>query len=597
MKNLLLTQCLQNDFVQSYKAEQSLPNPLHIGYDESHRLMGLEPEHGPVSKFMEWTKTQGQQLAVFHIRDWHDTEDPHQQSHLKQFGQHCIKDSYGAEFVFPVDEQKDTIFNSTTLNDFVDSGLSDALEQALPELERVGIIGVWTEAKVMFLAYELTTRYPQLEVAICSALTASSSRSQHFLALQQLERIVGVKVIDSIGEFQQFLGGEGRHIETLSINESLQINYRDDVELIEHDKKLLNYLFRDCRSVDLKVLDGGFSGNLVAGASSIDIYGQEQTPHVVKIGERQLMAQERTSFEQIETVLGNNVPAIAEYADFDTRGAIKYRYASMGEGAVLSFQDVFQQGADVSRIKHYLDVTYNQQLGKLYRASVNEKQCLLEYYCFDSSWADSVEKKVVALVNSYQDSPELELYAGRTTYNPAWFYRYDIEQLRPLNIRAPFAFIHGDLNGANILVDNNDNLWLIDFFHTHKGHVFKDFAKLENDILYIYTPVESEEELVTAFDFTDFLLDSEDPFSPLSLPEQFLFTPFERSYQVLCYLRQQAAQYLDGETEQKQLQWLIPQLRYSVHTIGFDEPNEYQRIWALYTSGKLIEKLKQCCLS
>ena len=80
----------------------------------------------------------------------------------------------------------------------------------------------------------------------------------------------------------------------------------------------------------------------------------------------------------------------------------------------------------------------------------------------------------------------------------------------------PFSFIHGDLNGANVIIDERDNVWLIDFFHTHRGHIFKDFAKLENDLLYIYTPIKSENDLTQAYAFTDFLLGVEHPFLGLT---------------------------------------------------------------------------------
>ena len=39
MKSLLITQCLQNDFVKPIGKYDPLPNLLHIGYEESIRLI------------------------------------------------------------------------------------------------------------------------------------------------------------------------------------------------------------------------------------------------------------------------------------------------------------------------------------------------------------------------------------------------------------------------------------------------------------------------------------------------------------------------------------------------------------------------------
>jgi hypothetical protein len=155
------------------------------------------------------------------------------------------------------------------------------------------------------------------------------------LALQQLQRIVGVSVIDSIGEFAQFLSdGTAPRLLNRTVH-AVPLTIDQPTALQEEDAQLINYLFRDCQRIELKLLDGGFSGNLVAGVNSFDQHGHEQAPHVIKIGPRDLMARERTAFEHIESVLGNSAPAIADYADLQLRGAIKYRYATMGTGKAL----------------------------------------------------------------------------------------------------------------------------------------------------------------------------------------------------------------------------------------------------------------------
>ncbi|KAK3249355.1 hypothetical protein CYMTET_41213 [Cymbomonas tetramitiformis] len=46
-------------------------------------------------------------------------------------------------------------------------------------------------------------------------------------------------------------------------------------------------------------------------------------------------------------------------------------------------------------------------------------------------------------------------------------------QWRPLG-----GLVHGDLNGANVLIDIRGAVWLIDFAKLRKGHVLKDIAKL-----------------------------------------------------------------------------------------------------------------------
>ena len=137
---ILFTQCLQHDFVRPLERFEPLPNLLHVGYAESLRLMGEVPEQGPVARIMEWAYDQPD-LAVIHLRDWHDDDDPEQKQHLQRFGMHCLKDSAGAEFCF-VHQQREKvdIVNSLSLNDFQATGLESLLKPYLEQSLRVGFM-------------------------------------------------------------------------------------------------------------------------------------------------------------------------------------------------------------------------------------------------------------------------------------------------------------------------------------------------------------------------------------------------------------------------------------------------------------------------
>ncbi|PWK49873.1 isochorismatase family protein [Pleionea mediterranea] len=528
MTALLITQCLQNDFVKPIKKNESLPNFLHIGYEESKRLLGDNLTINPLTQFMSWVEKQSRkQLYTVHIRDWHDSSDPIQKGHLAQFGDHCLKDSNGAEFIFDFKESSSSkIINSTTLNDFESTELQVALEPFADQPVNVGIIGVWTEAKVLFLAYELATRYPNFNLYVCSALTASSSRSHHFAALEQLKRIVGIRVIDSVGEFIECLGGQSNET-PLSYSSSTEMTGLEHAQIEQSDYELLRYLFRDCKKVTFKVLEGGFSGNFVGKATSIDSHGYEQVPHVIKIGEQKEMAQERTAFERVEALLGNTAPQIADFADFRKRGAIKYRYASMNGGKVETLQskcEAFIRGElPEKHFLPYLDSVFSKQLGRLYRSAIEDKHNLLEYYQFSSNWAESVKQKIEGLIGPISSHDTLNLPGQVQAYNLYKFYKNDLSKLQDrFQKDYLFSYVHGDLNGANVIIDENDNTWVIDFFHTHHGHLLKDFIKFENDLCFIYTPIENQQDLKLAFQFTDFLLLQESPVNLSELPDIFL---------------------------------------------------------------------------
>lgn len=593
-KSFLLTQCLQKDFTGPIGPQDPLPNLLHIGSDESRRLLGENPAEGPVARFMSWASGMNdERLSLIHIRDWHDAKDPAQAEHLKHFGMHCLAGTPGADFVFPSGgSKKIPVVNSPGLNDFLGTDLAELLDSAKESNTRIGIIGVWTEAKVGFLAYELRTRFPQAEIAVCSALTASSSRTQHFLALEQLSRILEIRIIHTVGAFADFLAGQNIAVETVHFDKSVKLETPDT--LSDEDEKVVRYLFRHSASVEVRRLDGGFSGNTVLGAQSVDVRGLLEAAHVVKIGPREPMGQERVAFETVEDVLGNHAPRIADFVEIGSRGGIKYRYASMGGNAKSStFQKRYTSGASLETIRRLLDAVFADQLGKFTRAAHSERARLLDYYAFAPKWGAGVRKSVDGLKVPVLND-ELAVTPKHAVRHPAFFYE---EVLAGMSTRAPdrvpFTTVHGDLNGANIIIDGNENVWLIDFFHTHHGHALRDLIKLENDVLYIFTPLENEAELEEACRFSDLLLEIEDlagelkPASATGLTAPSLL----RAWETVRMLRSYYAPIV--KTDRDPFQWQVAHLRYAMHTLSFDESSLLQKKWALYTGARCAEQIAE----
>lgn len=597
---LLITQCLQNDFVKPVARHEHLPNLLHIGHEEARRLMGDHPSEGPVARMMEWAYAQSdEQLRLIHIRDWHEMGDPRQLNHLMQFGLHCEAGTPGAAFAFPVPEQSDKqvgIVNTLTLNDFQNTNFADLLAPWQGQKMRVGLMGVWTEAKITYLAYELSTRYPEFELGICSALTAGAVRAQHFVALDQLEKLLGVKIFNSVAGFVRFLGGQAEHLPLTGWQEAKRpVIVLDSLPALQDtDARLIRYLFRDAKLVRLQRLAGGYSGNEVFGTRSTDLHGHAQVAHVVKLGWHHLMGKERMAFEQIESVLGNNAPRIVEAAELGERAALKYRYASMTQQFSRTFQSLFRDGLDLASASKLLYTVFVEQLGRLYAAAQYEPLDLLTYYEFSSQIAPELRRQVEKLLSASADGETVKV-AGQVWPNVCRFYEEVLPQLqsRPSGTGCYMSYVHGDLNGANILQDEHQNVWLIDFFHTHRGHVLRDLLKLENDLLYLMTPLESDEALEEAIALSFFLVEIDDLRAPLPALERMpLQDPYlRRSYELLRVLRGFYPELI--HSDRNPLQALIGQLRYAAHTLSFAEADVRSRQWALVTAGLCAREIER----
>lgn len=595
---ILITQCLQNDFVELIDKYDPIPNLLHVGYEEAKRLLGEKIEEGPVNTLMEWAYDSDENsLEIIHIRDWHNRDELSQADHLSQFGEHCIANTRGAEFVFSSrikPERKHRIVNASGLNDFVDTDLEEALSPFQDKKCRVGVVGVWTEAKINFLCYELKTRYPNFEIATCSPVTASSNRANHFIALESLQKILGIRVFTSLSEFTGFLNGTAPALEKrITSSQSVRIQFEDNYSVSDTDMKILQYLFRDLKEVSCKCLDGGFSGNVVLKSSGKDIYGHRHVPYVIKIGPRDPISKERISFEKIQEVLGNNAPSIVDFAELENRGAIKYRYASMLDGNVRTFQKYYKESEDLTKIEKFLHIVYREQLGRLYDAGTREPLNLLKYYDFQSKYAEGVRTRVNSILDYEAKGDRLTLH-GIDLPNVVQFYSEDLNHLKEkINYSRYVSYLHGDLNGANIIIDSQENVWLIDFFHTHKGHILKDLIKLENDILYIFMNIENEYEFKEAAILVENLINVYDLGIPFELPNQiqFSFPKILKAYKTIQILRSYYRELIALDRDPYQL-W-VGLMRYAMHTLSFDESNLWQKKLALLSGCLLSEKIKE----
>ena len=598
---VLITQCLQRDFVGPVPPHEPLPNRLHVGHSEAQRLLGRDPEHGPVAQLIRWARERDpSEMQLLHIRDWHDPGDPRQSAHLDRFGAHCLRGTDGAKLVLDLDatvcdRPNEHYIDAPTLNDFEGTDLLQrliGLRAMSPDgLLRVGVVGVWTEAKVSFLMYELRTRCELAELATCSALTASSSRSQHFNALGQMASILGVDVFDSVGEFTGWLvpasGVPALPRPTRGFGPVLSVKSGED-GLSDDDRAILGHLFREARSVDLDVLAGGFSGAAVFAAGSRDALGHDLAPAVVKLGSRKLIGTERAAFERVEAVLGNDAPGVLGFAEQGDRAGIKYAYAAMGRGGVRTFQKLYELGATVSEVTGLLDDVFGDILDRFYRAATYERLSLREHYGFSDRWADGVATHVAEL-GFDPDAARLAFPGGYEADNVVRFYR---DFLRDHAAQADeyhyVSYVHGDLNGANILVDPRRNVWIIDFFHTGRGHVLKDLAKLENDVLFIFTKLVDEDELAEALLITAALRAVADLRAPL--PERLpgLTTPaLQRCWSTVRVLRGHAARLCREDRNPRQM--AVARLRYAAHTLGFWESGPLQRRWALASACGFAE--------
>ncbi len=608
MKSILFTQCLQNDFVKPIPPEAPLPNHLHIGYSEAKRLVQSESRLGNVFLFLDnyYGERTGDHHAI-HIRDWHSDKDELQFDHLEYFGTHCIAGTEGAEFVAQLSRHNpqsagDDVIDSTTLNDFVNTDLQKKIESRgirSSDPWHAAIIGVWTDVKVQYLAYDLVSRYPRVRIAVCSSLCASRSRIRHRSALEFMQSNLDVRVVDSINELLEFMDirvALRHHFQELK---TASTGIQADTDLSEEQKQIIRYLFRDSSKVTLKKLGGGFSGAKVFAVESVDLNGKTEVPQVLKIDTNPKIGKERSAVESIENLLGPSSPRIREFIHMEQLGGLRYFFANMNNTRTKTLQSLLKiilsgplrADEKKEKIGKVFSEIGGQLFSRLYQNPQTDRINLFQYYDFRPAYAEGTLIRLENILGlDLSEQPEI-LIPGtdfpEPLINPRRFYGRISEYLSRPPREADMTWVHGDLNLANLLSDEKDNFWMIDFFHTRTGHLMNDFAKMENDIKFILNPVSDAESFRKAVQ-TEWIL-NESGFGVLPVAI--------RGDDIICFIISELRRLLlsYAVSSPDYTDYRIALLRYSAHTLIFDECSEWQKKLAACSTCMLAHDIYKAC--
>lgn len=467
-------------------------------------------------------------------------------------------------------------------------------------------MGVWTDVKVSFLLYDLSTRLKARHLATCSSLTASRSMRAHFSALAHLRDVLGVEVVHSPGGFLEWLGLPPA--ESLAAPGARRFSFAAPVVLpaswTEEDEAerdaLLDRLCAGTASTTLAPLGGGFSGAQVFLARDAD-----GSSTVLKAGTRAEVATERFGNERIRQVLGDTVPALLGHAEGARLAAMRMELADSddpGAARPSTFKRLCEADASeatTALLEQALRRVLGEQLGRFYRTAEKDNADLLEAYGFVDArgrprWGEGVSARAEEIARA-SGAPSAEaLLEGmglpRPWLSPARFYTEWLagRSMREEVLSAP---VHGDLNLANILVSRRTEdgrlhrTWVIDFARLAQLPSLTDFAKVENDLSFLLLSLPDAAAEKRALVMQEARL-APAGLVPASL-DLFAASAAERRWaRLLLTLRLVAAE-VDPRGGAAVRGFRVALLRYAAHTLGFDEASLPQRRLALAAVARL----------
>ncbi len=259
---------------------------------------------------------------------------------------------------------------------------------------------------------------------------------------------------------------------------------------------LTRRLYTDSARVVIRPLHGGYSAQTFQ-VESYDYKGRRLRPTVLKIASREMIAREaKNCREHSLPYIMNNSAMVLGTAFFCNTGALRYNFVGIGgEQSRLKWLTHYFISWPVEKLEPLFDKIFLQILNPWYGQPVKEiiypfrshNPCLT----FFSLLCETAEE----VLSLSADEKTISLDGtGKKRINPYWFLKYEYNHRIHESMDYYTSICHGDLNMQNILLDEDMNVYLIDFSETKPRSIISDFARLEAIFMIEHAPVRNDTE-------------------------------------------------------------------------------------------------------
>ena len=273
-----------------------------------------------------------------------------------------------------------------------------------------------------------------------------------------------------------------------------------------HEAFLTRRLYTDSSRVSIKQIHGGYSAQTYQ-VTSFDREGRKLRPTVLKIANRAMISRESDRCRRfaLPYILNNSAMVLGTEFFGDT-GALRYNFVGIGgENASLKWLTNYYRTWPPEQLEPLFDKIFLQILNPWYGQPINEPVYPFRDHDPRATFFPNICETANELLSVSPDEPFIHIEeTGQKLVNPYWFLKYEFVRQRDTGMDYYTAICHGDLNMQNILLDEEMNIYLIDFSETKPRSVISDFARLEAVFMVDNAPLENEKDLD---DYIIFILD------------------------------------------------------------------------------------------
>lgn len=283
----------------------------------------------------------------------------------------------------------------------------------------------------------------------------------------------------------------------------LKIDVKGGSSLEPYQYFLIRKLYTDEANVIIEPLHGGYSAQTYQ-VTSFDKDGRKMRPTVLKTANRAMIDRESQRCQQFALpYIFNNSAAVLGTKFHGDRGALVYNFVGIGgEGSKLIWLTHLYQRESVDTLIPLFDKIFLQILKPWYGQAVEATIFPFRDHDPTLTFFPHIYKVVNDLFSLSSDDKYIQFPGGSDkTINPYWFLKNEFTRRREVGLHYFESICHGDLNMQNILLDENLNVYLIDFSETKPRSAVSDFARLEAIFIGDNAPLDSSEDIVTYLEF------------------------------------------------------------------------------------------------
>ena len=283
----------------------------------------------------------------------------------------------------------------------------------------------------------------------------------------------------------------------------MKIETVNDFFFEPYKRFLTRRLYKDSSRVVIQQMHGGYSAQTFQ-VDSYDSAGRKLRPTVMKMANRAIIIREADRCQRYSLPYIMNNSAIVLGTEFyGETGALRYNFVGIGgEQSQLKWLTNYFNDWPVEKLEPLFDKIFTRILKPWYGQPLREK--IYPYRDHDpvSTFFPLLCETAEELLSISADDKYFTLKeTGLELINPYWFLKHEYKKRRDQAIDYFTSVCHGDLNMQNILLDNDQNVYLIDFSETRPRSVISDFARLEAIIMIEQTPLNSSADLKEMMEF------------------------------------------------------------------------------------------------